>query len=82
VHGTFEDAFASLGLLPLRSDTSVFSGDIAGSKLYALAYVDDVLLIGSESATNQIYESLSQLFELSHAAPVSFLEFTFLEIGL
>jgi hypothetical protein len=70
-HAKLKEAFSSVGLFPLRSDTSVFSGVIAGSQLYALAYADDVLLVGSALAISQVYESLSKRFELSHAAPVS-----------
>jgi hypothetical protein len=56
-----KDAFSSFGLVPLRSDASVFSCFIMGTQLYALAYVDDVLLIGTAPATNQVYEGLSNL---------------------
>jgi hypothetical protein len=70
-HAKLKAAFHSVALFPLRSDTSVLSGVVDGSQLFALAYVDDVLLIGSTSATNKVYESLSKQFELSHAAPVT-----------
>jgi hypothetical protein len=39
-----QEAFNSVDFFPLRSDTSLFRGIIAGSQLYAFAYVNGVLL--------------------------------------
>ena len=47
------------------------AGTTRGARVYILAYVDDVLLIGPSIAVYSVHKALAQTFELSHEAPVT-----------